>query len=625
MLSDKPMADANDPMIGKKLGDYVIVDVLGHGGMARVYRGIDKKLNRYAAVKVIDAHLVPETEEEEYRQRFQNEARSIARLTHPNIVGIYQFDQAGTTYYMAMQFIDGRDLRWLLKTRAKEKSKLAPMEMLRILWDVASALDYAHEQGVIHRDIKPSNIMVMANGHAVLTDFGLALNQSEGTIGNTFGSAHYIAPEQAVSSANAIAQSDLYSLGVVLYEMLTGRVPFDDASAMSVALKHLNEQPPPPSQFVPDIPPPVEQVVMKALNKDPKDRFATGMSMVRALEAAFGLKGGDDETYHLPVAPLPMWKESEAGTSSKVSKSTPLTGSQGTRRRLGEQTPAFGITPLDDAPTVTDSKSSRPLRQSILEQRKQARRGRGGLFLVLGAVGVLLMVGALALLASGSLTGITTPTLIPTSTVSGAVAAVPSNTPEAASATPAPTDAPPTPLPTAQPVAAVTEITAAATDTAVPPTPEPTTAAPPTVEATAPAVIPPTSAGEEPAVVLRYDARSLVLLNRSTVSVDVSAWSFVQTLRSGTRLTFEAKRWDNGASRPTTALPPGNCFMVWTNTGNEVATPDDCAKRSSWQAVGQTRWFWVSTDASATFEVRKGDAVLATCSILAGECSVAAG
>jgi serine/threonine protein kinase len=614
MLSDKPMADANDPMIGKKLGDYVIVDVLGHGGMARVYRGIDKKLNRYAAVKVIDGHLVPETEEEEYRQRFQNEARSIARLTHPHIVGIYQFDQAGTTYYMAMQFIDGRDLRWLLKTRAKEKSKLAPMEMLRILWDVASALDYAHEQGVIHRDIKPSNIMVMANGHAVLTDFGLALNQSEGTIGNTFGSAHYIAPEQAVSSANAIAQSDLYSLGVVLYEMLTGRVPFDDASAMSVALKHINEQPPPPSQFVPDMPPLVEQVVMKALNKDPQDRFATGMAMVRALEGAFGLKGEDDETHHLSVSPLPMWKESDVGTSSKSSKATPLSASQGNNPRLTQKTPAFGITPLDDAPTVTDSKSSRPLRQSILDRQKQARRGGGGIFLVLGAVGVLLMVGALALLASGNLFGAITPTLIPTSTVSGVAAAVPSNTPEAASATPAPTDIPPTTQPTALPVAAVTE---AATDTSVPPSP--------TAEATAPVVVPPTSAGTESAIVLRYDARSLVLLNRSKVNVDVSAWVFVQALPSGAKLTFEARRWDNGASRPTTALPPGNCFMVWTNTGNEVETPDDCTKRSSWQAVGQTRWFWVSTDASATFEVRKGDAVLATCSILAGECSVTVG
>jgi serine/threonine protein kinase len=617
MLTDKPMADANDPMIGKKLGDYIIVDVLGHGGMARVYRGIDKKLNRYAAVKVIDAHLVPDTEQEEYRQRFQNEARSIARLNHPNIVGIYQFDQAGTTYYMAMQFIDGRDLRWLLKTRAKEKARLSPMEILRIIWDVASALDYAHEQGVIHRDIKPSNIMVMANGHAILTDFGLALNQSEGTIGNTFGSAHYIAPEQAVSSANAIAQSDLYSLGVVLYEMLTGRVPFDDASAMSVALKHLNEQPPPPSQFAPDIPLLVEQVVLKALNKDAQSRFASGMAMARALEAAFGLKGNDDETHHLPVSPLPMWQESEAAaTSSKASKLKSETASRRSRPRLSEKTPAFGITPLDDAPTVTDSKSSRPLRQQIAERRSQSRRGNGRLFLILGMAGALLIVGALALLASGRLFVSQTPTLIPTSTAPMA-AIIPTNTPEAAaSATTPPTEALPTIPPTAQPVAAVTEAI-------VSPTPESATAEPSTAEATAVDSIPPTAA--ESAVVLRYDARSLVLLNRSQASVDISGWSFVQTLANGTKLTFEARRWDNGASRPTTALPPGNCFMVWTNTGNEVATPDDCAKRSSWQAVGQTRWFWVSTNPSANFEVRKGDAVLATCSILAGECSVEPG
>src|SRR5690242_2295263 len=239
---------STDPLIGKTLGDYTVVDILGHGGMARVYRGFDKKLNRYAAVKVIEAHLIASPDQDEYRARFQNEARAIARLNHPNIVGVYQFDQVGTIYYMAMSFIEGRDLRSYLRDFARKNTYMPYAEVLRVIRDIGSALDYAHREGVIHRDIKPSNIMVTPEGRAVLTDFGLALSVPEGTVGNTFGSAHYIAPEQAVSSAQAVPQSDLYSLGVVLFEMLTNSIPFNDQNAMSVALKHLNEQPQPPSR-----------------------------------------------------------------------------------------------------------------------------------------------------------------------------------------------------------------------------------------------------------------------------------------------------------------------------------------------------------------------------------------
>src|SRR4051794_31659340 len=172
---------SSDPIIGKKLGDYLIVDILGQGGMARVYRGLDKKLNRYAAVKVIDAASIRE-DEAEYRKRFQGEARAVARLNHPNIVGIYQFDQVDSLYYMAMSFIEGRDLRSIIKTHDRNGSRMSGAEIRNIVRDIGSALDYAHSEGVIHRDIKPSNIMVMSSGKAILTDFGLALSVPEGTI-----------------------------------------------------------------------------------------------------------------------------------------------------------------------------------------------------------------------------------------------------------------------------------------------------------------------------------------------------------------------------------------------------------------------------------------------------------
>src|SRR5690606_761983 len=160
-----------------------------------------------------------------------------------------------------------------------------------VVGDVATALDYAHAHGVIHRDIKPSNIMLERHtGRAIVMDFGLALSVQEGTMGDTFGSAHYIAPEQAVSSARAVPQSDLYSLGIVLYECLTGKVPFDDPSAMSVALKHLNEPPPPLRTVQKDLPKGLEDAIQKVLNKDPRQRFKSGKAFVEALYDAVDAK-----------------------------------------------------------------------------------------------------------------------------------------------------------------------------------------------------------------------------------------------------------------------------------------------------------------------------------------------
>jgi serine/threonine protein kinase len=321
----------DDPLLNKKLGDYTIQKLLGRGGMSRVYRGYDENLDRHAAVKVISGDFVTTTEEE-YTRRFQSEARSIARLRHPNIVGIYQFGRTEGIYYMAQVYLEGKDLRSLLKEYGERHQRIPPEEVLRITRDVAAALDYAHEQGVIHRDIKPSNIMLeKKTGRAILMDFGLALSVQEGTMGDTFGSAHYIAPEQAVSSAKAVPQSDLYSLGIVLYEMLAGRVPFDDPSVMSVALKHLNELPPPPTMYNPDLPPAVERVIMRVLDKDPTRRHATGGELVADLERAFRIdRPGDAPDARSAPAVLDMldsrtkppapWWQSQAGESEPPSE-----------------------------------------------------------------------------------------------------------------------------------------------------------------------------------------------------------------------------------------------------------------------------------------------------------------
>jgi len=295
---------STDPLLGKKLGDYVIQSLLGKGGMARVYQGYDENLDRYAAIKIISGDFATE-DAEEYNERFLKEARAIARLNNQHIVGVYQFGNTEGVYYMAMHFLDGEDLRAILRSHAKQGQIMSTDDIVGMARDMAAALDYAHKEGVVHRDIKPSNIMILNNdGKSVLTDFGLALSVPEGTMGDTFGTAHYIAPEQAISSANAVPQSDLYSLGVVLYEAFTGKVPFDEPSAMSVALKHLNEPPPLPSLFNPNISPELEKVLLTALNKDPQDRYQTGKELVAALEAAIqgtsvdspsGLTATDDD------------------------------------------------------------------------------------------------------------------------------------------------------------------------------------------------------------------------------------------------------------------------------------------------------------------------------------------
>ncbi|MEO1165809.1 MAG: serine/threonine-protein kinase [Chloroflexota bacterium] len=210
-----------DPLIGQTIDGYDIQSLLGHGGMGRVYQALDITLNRYAALKVM-SH--PTHKAELYKKRFDREAQSIAKLKHPNIVAIYRFNRTDDFSYMAMEFVDGADLRWVLRDYASNGELIDYKTLYDIINQIAKALDYAHKNGVIHRDIKPSNIMIARDGAAILTDFGLALDTNEGTLGEAFGSPHYIAPEQAVNSAKAVPQTDIYSLGVVLYEKSSVRL-----------------------------------------------------------------------------------------------------------------------------------------------------------------------------------------------------------------------------------------------------------------------------------------------------------------------------------------------------------------------------------------------------------------
>jgi tRNA A-37 threonylcarbamoyl transferase component Bud32 len=275
-------------MTGQQLSNFRVERLIGRGGMAEVYYGTDVKLNRPVAIKILDARY---RSNPDYARRFVQEARAVATWHHPNVIQVYYADDDHGLYYFAMEFIDGLDLAELLRQYQSEGELMPHEDVLRIGWAIAEALDYAHARGVIHRDVKPSNVLISREGRVVLSDFGLAMDTGQGSLGQIFGTPHYIAPEQARRSADAIPQSDLYSFGVLLYEMLTGTVPFDDLSPTGLAIQHMTQEPPAPRSVNPQLNAETEAVLLKALSKEPQSRYQSGQAVMQALEAALRKKG----------------------------------------------------------------------------------------------------------------------------------------------------------------------------------------------------------------------------------------------------------------------------------------------------------------------------------------------
>jgi eukaryotic-like serine/threonine-protein kinase len=248
-------------------GRYRIIRRLGSGGMANVYLAEDDELGRRVAIKILNDRYA---NDELFVERFRREAKSAAGLSHPNIVSIYDRGEAEGTYYIAMEVIEGRSLKELIRTTGP----LRPAQAIAYSRQILSALRFAHRNGIIHRDIKPHNILVGAEERLKVTDFGIArAGASQMTeAGSIMGTAQYLSPEQA-RGAPVNATSDLYSVGIVLYEMLTGEVPFTGDTPVEIAMKHLNEPPPPPSSVAPGIPADLDRVVLRVLAKDPEDRY----------------------------------------------------------------------------------------------------------------------------------------------------------------------------------------------------------------------------------------------------------------------------------------------------------------------------------------------------------------
>jgi serine/threonine-protein kinase len=261
-------------------GRYRIDHLLGSGGMADVYCATDEQLGRTVALKVLYRRFA---QDHEFVERFRREASAAAGLQHQHIVSVYDRGEWGGTYYIAMEHLTGRSLKAVIQERAP----LPADEAIDLTIQVLRAARFAHKRGIIHRDFKPHNVLVDEEGRATVTDFGIArAGASEMTqTGSIMGTAQYLSPEQAQGHAVS-AQSDLYSIGVVLYEMLTGRVPFEGESAVTIALKQVTEAPVPPSALNPAVPPALEAVVLRVLAKDPAARFASADEFIAALEAA---------------------------------------------------------------------------------------------------------------------------------------------------------------------------------------------------------------------------------------------------------------------------------------------------------------------------------------------------
>lgn len=603
-----------DPLIGKQLANFLIERVLGRGGMAQVYYGLDVKLQRPVAIKVIDARY---RNKPSYAQRFVKEARSVAKWRHENIIQIYYADDANELYYYVMEYIGGHDLSSIMSSYTTRGELMPTKEVLRIGHAVASALDYAHKKGVIHRDIKPSNVLMSEDGRVVLGDFGLALDMQEGSSGEIFGTPHYISPEQARRSKDVVPQSDLYSLGVILYEMLTGVVPFDDASPTSVALQHITQPPPPPRSINALISEETEKVILKALNKAPEDRYQSGAELMEALEKA--LTHAEAEAQKEKILPLPPIP------AAIISGQAPTVMHAPSDLDL-ENLPAATPAPETQATKPTKSKKV------------------NWFWLIAGLLGLLAAlyfgVSFLYPQAFPVLAAFTSPSPSPQPSVAASATleaptpepsptlmALPSETAAAlpldAMLTITVTATPSATLTLAEPSATVSEA-ATATETPIPTeTATATGEASPSTPISTPGAIPTVKYPNGKRFMILYDVRGFYMINLSDKSRPLEPFAFDRVNDNGELSNhFDGWRW----SQFYPIIYPQNCIKIeMTKQAEYPGRPAECVNRTlggRFYDKGNAFFFWTPQDGSQFFRVTWNKEEVALCEIARGACEV---
>ena len=555
-------------LVGQRLANFAIEGVLSQGGMAQVYYGLDIMLKRNVAIKVIDTRY---RSDPIYAERFLREARSVAAWHHPHIIQIHYADKQDGLYYFVMELVDGYDLGELLQSYTLENKLIPHQDVLRIGWALANALDFAHEKGVIHRDVKPSNVMIAQDGRILLMDFGLALAVDEGSEGDItlVGTARYISPEQAQRSANAVPQSDLYSLGVILYEMLTGSRPFADTNPIALAIQHVQDEPPAPRELNPALSLAVEAALLKTLAKNPAERYRTGQELMTALNDALEIgqpvPGG---RVYLPPLPPGVQADRMATSMSRFSATT-IAEMLASRSKTGESQPgsrldgsdgaailsAADVTPpeeavADDVAPLSDDTVAPSANEVVAEPTPNAEErmaepagagwppswlmGIAGLFLL------LLVIGAWGNRA-GWLVADAEPEVLSLLVESDPTATV--------TATATATATMPTPSPTATETAVIIPPTDAATNVATlvaTPTTTPSPTPQPTAEPTAePSPTQPAPISEGHLVRLFYDEYNFYIWNGEASSLNIAPLSFEALTDSGETAgyIFRGRAW----------------------------------------------------------------------------------
>ena len=390
----------NDKYIGRLLdGRYEILEPIGFGGMAVVYKARCHRLNRLVAVKILKDEL---SKDEEFRNRFHAESRAVAMLSHPNIMSVYDVSTHDEADYIVMELIDGITLKQYME----KKGTLNWKETLHFAMQIAKALEHAHGRGIVHRDIKPHNVMVLKNGSVKVTDFGIArlMSQSNTLTKEALGSVHYISPEQA-KGGRVDNRSDLYSLGVVMYEMITGRAPYDGDSPVAVAIQHINGGAAMPSTLNPNIPGGLEQIIMKCMQTDPDQRYNSATALLYDLE----------KLRQTPDMLFPFGKDPSVDEVLKV-----YPGKKQQPRNTAER-----VAGVRTDKTNQTTRQNQRSRQAVQEKPRQTNpEGRSKAVtktvVVCSAVAVLAIVIFLVVLFNGGLLG-NTKTLVPVPALEGLV------------------------------------------------------------------------------------------------------------------------------------------------------------------------------------------------------------